>query len=366
MDAHAPVLTDRALNRALLARQGLLQPWDVPVETALHRLIGVQSQAPQAGYTALWARLASFDPAQLSDLIERRTAVRIALLRGTLFLVTAEDALALRPLLQPVMQRAIASTSGRRTADVSASSLIQAAGALMAERPRTFAELGTELAEIFPGYQAADLQRRARTDLALVQVPPRGLWQRSGPPAHVTLQAWLDRPVQDVADLATLLRRYLTAFGPATVADITAWSGLTGIRTAIEAVRPQLRTFRSERGQELFDVPDGLLPPADTPVGVRILGEFDNLLLSHADRSRIFDDSTRYRFMTQNGLIRSTLLLDGFVAGVCTMRTGARGTTLHVEPFAPLAAREVRAVRAEAERLLQLFGPAAAGTVVIA
>jgi hypothetical protein len=366
MVAAAPTLTVRQLNRALLARQGLLERWTVPVEQVLGRLVGLQAQSPQAPFGALWARMTDFRPAQLDDLLIERRAVRMALMRSTLFLVTTEDCLGLRPVMASVGLRAINSTATKRTADLDLARLLGVSRSLLAERPLTLGELGAALAAEFPRWEPADLSLLARTHLPLVQPPPRGLWGQSAPARHVTAQAWLDRELPDgsvgstdldPADPAAAIRRYLAAFGPATVADAQAWSGLAGLRPAMERLRSSLRVFRDERARELFDVPDGLRPAADTPAPARILGEFDNVLLSHADRSRIFDESHRMRFMTQNGLVRSTLLLDGFVAGTCLVKKDERHASLSVSAYRKLSRAERTATLAEAARLLKLCAP---------
>ncbi|MDQ1691580.1 MAG: hypothetical protein QOD87_1688 [Pseudonocardiales bacterium] len=353
------LLTERALNRALLARQGLLEPWDIPVPEAVERLVGLQAQAPTAPYVALWTRLAHFDPMTLGQLLLDRSCARIALMRSTIFLVTARDCLELRPVMQEASERSIASGPGKRTQGVEETVLLSRARELLNARPRTFSELGTLLAGDFPGYPPSDLAMRVRVGLPLVQVTPRGVWGQTMAATHATAEQWLGESLSERREPDDAIRRYLAAFGPATVADIAAWSGLAALRTPIERMRPTLRTFRNERGQELFDVPDGLLPDADTPVPVRIVGDFDNVLLSHRDRSRIFDETHRSRFMSVNGLITSTFLVDGFVAGTCTVSKAQGGATLSMTAFRPLPRNVRSALRAEGLRLLAFLTPAA-------
>ncbi|MGX7677816.1 winged helix DNA-binding domain-containing protein [Jatrophihabitans sp. DSM 45814] len=355
--AVGPVLTDLALNRALLARQGLLGRWHLPVTDAIERLVGLQSQAPNAPYTALWARLDSFDPTDLSTLMLDRQCVRIALMRSTIFLVTAQDCLRLRPVMQAASERTVLSNAGKRTQGIDLDRLLERADELFAEKPRTPNELGALLAPEFSDYLPADLASRVRVGLALVQVTPRGVWGMSGAPSHTTAERWLDRPLEVNPNPEDAILRYLAAFGPATVADIGVWSGLSGLRAPIDRLRPGLSVFRNERGQELFDVPDGLLPDPQTPAPVRILAEFDNILLSHADRGRIFDDANRMRFMSANGLIKSTFLVNGFVAGVCTVLSARSTATLTFRPFGELTKRTRSALASEGERLLEFLAP---------
>ena len=155
--------------------------------------------------------------------------------------------------------------------------------------------------------------------------------------------------------------RYVAAFGPATVADAQAWSGLTGLREVVGRLRPQLRTFRDEQGRELFDLPDAPRPDPDTPVPVRLVAEFDNLILSHADRSRIIGDAARQRIFTKNGIFPGTVLAGGYVAGMWRISRSRGTAVLAVELFGPLSARDRDALEAEGARLLSFAAAEAAG-----
>jgi hypothetical protein len=363
------VLSTRALNRALLARQGLLEPWSCGPEEAIERLVGMQSQAPNAPYVGLWTRLQQFDPDELSTLMLSRRTVRIALMRSTLFLVSARDCLALRAVLQPVMDRSMKTNQLKRLPGLDVERLTMLARELMASEPRTFAQLGALLAQDLGDYAAADLAAVARTVLPLVQVTPRGVWGASRAAYHSTVEEWLGEQPSTEQDPTDAIRRYLTAFGPATVADIQAWCGLTGLAAYVAKMADELRVFADERGRELFDVPDGLLPDPETVVGVKILPEFDDALLSHADRSRIFSDDTRSRFMTTNGLVRSTYLVDGFVHGCLNIsrdRSAGPGVaTATIEPFTRVRRTEAAALRVQVRRLLTFLEPGARHAIVI-
>jgi hypothetical protein len=346
------VLTDRALNRALLARQGLLERWDCSALEAIERLVGMQSQAPGAPYIGLWSRLEKFHPDELSQLMLDRAAVRIPLMRSTIFLVSVADALTLRPVMHSCISRGVAAFTRGRTEGLDVAQVARLGRAIVEERPRTTNDLGKLVAAEFSRYDSKDLEHVLRAALALVQVTPRGVWGRSHAAHHTTLEHWTGRPLgtDDRPDEA--IRRYLAAFGPATVADIQTWSGLQGIRPHVDRLRPTLRTFVNQRGQELFDVPDGLLPDPETPVQVRILAEFDNILLSHTDRARIFADQQRSRFMTINGLVRSTYLIDGFVRGVCALTRQKSTATLTFTPFVQLRKKDQATLEAEGHLLL--------------
>jgi hypothetical protein len=324
---------------------------------AIEHLVGMQAQAPLSPYVGLWSRLRTFDPAELAALIERREAVRIALMRSTIHLVSANDCIALKAVLAPVIERSYRSGWGKRFDGVDEVAVVAAAHELMRERPHTFAELGEALAPRWPGVERQAFGMAARTHLTLVQVPPRGIWGKGGPAAHAPAEIWLGRALGTDPDPAQMIVRYLAAFGPASVADVQAWSGLTRLRPALERLRAKLVTFEDETGVELFDVPGAPRPDARTPAPVRIVPEYDNILLSHADRRRVIADADRERIFT-----RPCLLVDGFAAGDVSVARGRRTALMTVGRFGAISKRAEAAVRAEGKRLLAFV---AAGTSAI-
>ncbi|WP_035795032.1 winged helix DNA-binding domain-containing protein [Kitasatospora mediocidica] len=348
----------RALNRALLARQHLLERTDATPEAMVGHLVGLQSQAVDPPYFGLWSRLREVRPEQVGDLIEQRTAVRLGLQRGTIHLVTAEDALTLRPLFQPVLDRALRGTFGKRLAGMDLDALAERGRRLVEERPRTFQQLGELLGAAHPDRDPAALAQAVRARLALVQVPPRGLWRAGGPAAHTTAEHWLGRPCAAPADgLDRLVLRYLAAFGPATAADVQKWSGLTRLSAVLTRLRPQLAEFRDEHGRTLYDLPDAPRPPADTPAPVRLVAPFDNLLLSHADRTRVLPQEYQPRVMTRNGIVLGSLLLDGLVAGTWELLPEGGVPRVRLHPFVPLPRAARAEALAEAQRLLDFALP---------
>ena len=358
-------LTARALNRALLDRQLLLRRDSLPaaagpradrvIETVEH-LVGLQAQAPFPPYYGLLSRLDGFRPADLAELLLTRKVVRIGLMRGTIHLVSADDCLGLRPVLQPVLERGLRANFGRRLTGADRAALAAAGRALVEDRPMTFSEIGGALAPRWPQYPPNALAQGVRALVPLVQVPPRAVWGQAGQAAHTSAEAWLGRPLAASASPDEVVLRYVAAFGPATVADAQAWSGLTGLREVVGRLRPQLRTFRDEQGRELFDLPDAPRPDPDTPVPVRLVAEFDNLILSHADRARVISEPDRQRLYSKNGIFPGTVLIDGFVRGTWRV-TAARGVAvLAIELFGE-ADGDRDAVVAEGERLLGFAAP---------
>jgi hypothetical protein len=346
------VLSRRALNRATLARQLLLHRSELPAANAVEHLVGLQAQTPHSWYTGLWTRLEDFRPQSVVDLINQRRLVRIALMRSTIHLVTAEDCLALRPLVQPVIERSMSGNFGRRLVGLDPVELIAAGRAIVDERPRTFGEIGALLAERWPGRDPAALAQAIRAWVPLVQVPPRGIWGLSGPIAHTSVEIWLGRPATAGLSREELIRRYLAAFGPATVKDMQTWSGLTRLAEVVEQLRPQLVSFYDEHGKELFDLPDASRPDPDTPAPVRFLYDFDNLLLSHADRTRFITDEYHQQGYTADGPMPCIVLIDGFTRASWKITRQRGSATLQITPFVALSAQVRAELSEEGARLL--------------
>jgi hypothetical protein len=346
------LLGRRALNRALLARQGLIERRRKPALEAIEHLVGMQAQEPQAPYIGLWSRLADFRPQELSTLITERRAVRMGLMRSTIHLVSARDCLGLYPLMRPVLERTFKGSSfSKQVAGVDLDELLAAGRDLLAAKPRTRAELSRLLAELWTGVDPASLAYAVTFLTPLVQVPPRGLWRQSAQPRLTTVEAWLGQELESEPSRSEMVLRYLAAFGPASIKDVQGWCGLTRLRGVVNGLDDQLRVFTDEDGEELLDTLDGPLPDPDTPVPPRFLPPFDNAILAHADRSRIVaceDRPTVYR----DRLMR-TFLVDGFVAG--TWRVD--GSTVHLRPHRRLSREDRVALTNEALRLLEFVAP---------
>jgi hypothetical protein len=347
--ANGAVLGTRVLNRALLARQHLLTRAEGSVLDLVEHLVGLQAQEPQEPYVGVWSRLRDFAPADLSDLLEQRTAVRVLLMRRTLHLVSARDCLALRRLHDPMLVARMRGTLGRRLPDVDEEALAAAGRPLFAATPSTLTDVARAVGHRWPHVAPRDVGDALSTLLPLVQVPPRGLWRQAAPARNTTIDAWLGaEPVEHTPETAeALVLRYLAAYGPAATADVRAWSGLTGLPAVVTRLRPHLRTFRDERGRTLLDLPDAPLPDPDTPAPVRFLPAFDNAVLGYDDRSRIIDDTDRGLSVQGARFV----LVDGRVTGTWT--TSVRGDVLHLDVTAhrSLTATERDDVVQEATRL---------------
>jgi hypothetical protein len=347
------LLSLRALNRASLDRQLLLRRSSLSVLETLELLVGMQAQTPHTAYVGLWTRLEGFRPEQLSDLMVDRSVVRMALMRGTIHLVTAADAWGLRPLIQPILDRVQQSQFGKRLDGVAMDEVVAMGRAFVEEAPRTFKALGDHLLTRWPDRDRFGLEQAVRAGVPLVQVPPRGLWGRSGPVAHTSIEAWLRTRPAETLTPDTMVRRYLGAFGPASVMDAQAWCGLTKLAVVFERLRPELITFRDPQGRELFDLPEAPRPHPETAAPVRFLYDYENLLLSYADRSRaIAPDLPARGLLTRTQESLSTFLVDGFVAGTWGIRRARRTATLAITPIDPLAKRDRVALEEEGERLL--------------
>ncbi|QIN81399.1 winged helix DNA-binding domain-containing protein [Rubrobacter tropicus] len=348
------VLSLRELNRATLARQMLLERAEVSPYEAVRRLVGLQAQVPNPPYVGLWTRLRDFGRGDLTGLMERRRVVRAPLMRSTLHLMAAEDYLSLWPALQPALVRALNAFFGKRAKDVKIRRLVAAARDALDEAPRTMGELKRVLAEVEPGRDGDALNYAVRAHLPLVQVPPGGTWGSGAAAAYATAESRLGPPAPDPeAALRDLLFRYLAAFGPASVKDFQAWSGLVRLKGPVEEMKGELRLLRDERGGELLDLPDAPLPPPDALAPPRFVPEYDNLVLSHADRRRVIADEDRKKVFLSAARVRATFLLDGFVAGVWKIEKTKNAASLIVEPFAPLSTEDRDALAEDGERLLR-------------
>jgi hypothetical protein len=359
-----PALTARQLNRATLARQLLLERADLDVVAATEQIGGLQAQEPASPHIGLWTRLAGFQPADLDRAISQRTVVKGTLMRSTLHIVSASDYLRLWPAIVRLMegirrQDRVQPPSPRRLA------ALQARAAAFTAEPRGLGELRDHLGAS-DGLAPDEVVWWIRRRVAFAHAPSDVAWSFGRRPRLAHALAWLgadDWPASTEEALEHLVRRYLGAFGPATAADVSQWSGLAvgKLRPGIAAVDAagELRRFTDERGRELLDLDGAPLPEPDTPAPPRLLPMWDSTILAFAERTRLITDEDRRVVVARNGDTLPTFTVDGVVAGLWWAHAGAGGRTwIVIEPFRPpLRRADARALEAEAERLATVVAP---------
>ncbi|MEU4516766.1 winged helix DNA-binding domain-containing protein [Nonomuraea wenchangensis] len=353
------ILDRRALNRTTLDRQLLLARAALPPAEAVARLVALQGQEADAPYIGLWSRLAAFTQDDLTALLHGGQVVRGTLLRATQHLSLADDYVWLRPLVQPVLDRTRKGAFGRALQDVDHAELTELARAHLEDAHRdgrvlTRPQLRDLLRRRWPQADPVALGYAVQTLLPIVHTPPNGVWGRGGATPFTLAEHWLGRPLDGPlgaeAAAERLVRRYLAAFGPASVMDVQAWSGLTRLRAVMEGM-PDLRTYQDETGRVLYDLAGLPLADPGTPAPVRFLPWFDNLMVAYADRGRFMTAEQR-KAVCVGAAIFPTFLVDGFVGGMWNLGGGV----LTAEPFHPLPARVREELEAEGARLMAFAG----------
>jgi hypothetical protein len=355
----AGILTRRDLNRALLARQLLLTRDRRSPADAIEQVAGLQAQLARPPFIGLWSRLRGFDRTALLDAVLDRRIVRVTAMRGTLHLLSARDYRTWRGALQPALDRGLDAIIGPARARLDLPAAEAEVRALLAKQPATFDAIRDHLAPRFPSVNVRHLAYALRLTLPLVQVPQgEQTWGYPGAAGFTAADRWLKAKVSTSATSpGTLVRRYLAAFGPAAVTDAQTWSGLPKLAPVFDGLRNELVTFRDERRRELFDLPDAPRPGADIPAPVRLVPDWDNVLLGHQDRSRVIANEHRARVSTRNLQVLATFLVDGMVAGSWSIGRKGKAATLVMVPFVKVAKKDQTALRVEAEALLSFAEP---------
>jgi hypothetical protein len=359
-------LSLRAQNRATLDRQWLISRHSATALEAIEHLVGMQAQIPLAPYVGLWTRLVDFNPLELAGLLETRQAVRGSLMRATIHLVSSRDFLAIRGLIQPRLEREVYSNTtygGKRLEGLDMQAVLAAGTARLTTAPATAAELRDHLASLWPDRDAPSLAHAVRCLLPTIQIPPRGVWGKAGNPTMSTADLWLDTPITQTPDVDALVLRYLAAYGPATVADAQSWSGLTHLAEVF--TRLPLRTYTDpDTLRPLYDLPDLLLPDEQSEVPTRFLPEYDNLLLSHTNRTRFYPTALPSRPL-QETLSKGTVLHNGYATALWKHpKQTKKAAILEIEPITKTSARTRKAIEAEAHDLLAFTTPLATTTEV--
>lgn len=361
-------LSTRELNRALLSRQHLLRRSDEPELDVVSGLVGLHAQIPVGPYVALWSRLRRYDPSRLSGMIESRELVRTALMRSTIHLVTPADCMTLRPLVQQVLDRDLYTNSAHASTvrDLDLDVVVRHGLELLDAQPRTPSELGKAMHERWPDAKPESLAYAVRNLASLVQIPPRGTWGGAGRTVHASASTWLGRALDPNPSIERMVRRYLAAFGPASVPDVQAGCGLTKLGEVVERMRPELRVHLDSSGKELFDVPEGVVPDPGVAAPPRYLPEFDNVFLSHANRERIIPDGLSFAewsrkhglMMTvRGGVLRGNLLIGGLLQGIWRVDRSGKAYTLVAEPFGKVSKKDLGVLEREGNALLGFAFP---------
>jgi hypothetical protein len=342
-------LSVRALNRAFLARQLLLAPSSLAPLEAIEHLGGLQAQVPRPPYIGLHTRLATFTRDELHALITAKTVVRATMMRATIHLVSARDFLALRPALSPLLSAMLIRTKRIDPAKLDALA--------RSHFPSAIATFSAAVARAFAIKHDASVGWAVRSHLPLVRVPTETRWSFSGNAYFDHACTYLSTTISATADPDDLIVRYLRAFGPASIKDAQAWSGLRNLAPAFERLRPLLVSFRDEKDRELFDLPDAPRPDEHTPAPIRFLPDYDNAMLGHDDRSRIIDDAYRPSLTSANGIVYATYLVDGRIAGKWTITRDKKRATITLAPYTKLAKPTRTALDEEAERIARFIEP---------
>jgi len=340
--ADAPVLTLRELNRATLARQMLLGRVSLPVVTAIERLAALQAQWAPSPYLALWSRLKEFERESLWSAIEKKhTVIRARLMRGTLHLVSARDFYAYAVATQDLQRGAWNRLQVGAGVDPKEVAKLAVA---YAREPRTSEDVVSHLTE------------------RLGSAPPAGHWAHGGTNVpYVAARHWIDggaRPTEEKA-LELLIRRYLGAFGPATLADVARFAGQVParIRPVLEKLAPSLRRFADEQGRTIFDLPRAPRPAADVEAPVRLLPRYDELLIGYEHRDRVIAKEHRGAVYSKNAIVEAVFFVDGFAAGTWSLATTKADAVVRLRPFNTLARSDRVAAIAEGEAIARFMAP---------
>ena len=350
-------MTLRELNRATLARQMLLAREKRPVVKAVEQLLALQAQLPRPPFTGLWSRLQDFSRAELAAAVHKRTVVRATSMRGTIHLMTAADFLKFRGCLQPSLDAGMQAILRERADALDTPALLTVARAYFAT-PHTFEDARDHMVSKFPRGDQRAMGYAARMGMPLVQVPSSDAWAYPARADFVGADTWLGKPVAACASLGPMVLRYLSAYGPSTVKDAQAWTGLGNLEPVFISLGSQLVTLAGPSGKPLYDLPDAPRPDADTPVPVRFLPEWDSVIVTRSDE-RVVTKADRPRVFLPGLRIAALVLVDGLAAASWKVSATSTKATLHIETFKPWSAATRREVETEGEALLRFVEPRA-------
>lgn len=356
------ILSLRQLNRTLLARQLLLERSPLDSHAAIENLVAMQSQIPNPPYIGLWTRLLRFEKSDLTALLQSRQVARAPWLRSTLHLVTAGDHQRFQAVIQPALARGLRSFFGVRAKGLDIERLIAIAKPYLEAETPAIGALRDKLQEHEPERDKQAMAYALRSALPLVQIPPSGTWGVGTRANYTTAESWLGAPKP--LDLGALFRRYLAAFGPASVMDFQTWTGMTSLKNQLAPVLKKLVKYQDDGGQALFDLPGALITPPEAPAPIRFLPEYDNILIAHRDRRRILPETQRKKVLVSAGRVLGTVLIDGFAAAIWKAQREKNIARLKVSLFEGQPADNLRDIEAEGRALLRFIGDDAEDFIV--
>lgn len=347
------LLSNRRLNRATLARQMLLGRQDADIAETVGFLGGLQAQQSNDPYIGLWSRLNGFTHQALTALIVDRTLARATTMRGTLHLHTAEDLVGFRALVQGFLEASWKSNFRKRFGSEDQTKVRRAGVRILDKGPITSGDLGRLLKTRFPTAEPLALSVLLQMSETLVQVPPTRIWRNGSAPRLVRVENWLPgrKPCLSRTDL---VRRYLAAYGPASINDMQIWCRLTRLGTQFKALEKELVTFEDSLGRVLYDLPDAPRPSADTPAPVRFLPLYDNVYLGYDNRRRMLMDDDTGRVNLFSGF-RPAVLIDGVIAAGWAVSRRQEMARLEIEPYRKLGKGEVREIEREGDDFLRFM-----------
>ena len=352
-DAMPETLSLRQLNRALLTRQLLLERAGMKSLTAITHLVGMQSQIPNPPYIGLWTRLSQFAKADLTALLDSRQIVRAPWFRSTLHLVAAEDHQRFQAVIQPALARGLRSFFGKRAKGLDIDKLVETAAPFLEREQPAIGALREELQRHFPHEDKQAMAYAVRSYLPLVQVPPSGTWGVGARATYTTAADWLG--AANPSGLESLFRRYLAAFGPASVMDFQTWCGITSLKSKLAPALKSLVAYRGEDGAQLFDLPDMELADPDMPAPIRFLPEYDNILIAHKSRERALPEAHRKKVFASAGRVLGSVLIDGFVGAIWKTRRDKASAVMTVTLFENIDSDKRDGIADEGMRLLRFI-----------
>mgnify|MGYP003577417679 CR=1 FL=1 len=351
-------LSTRALNRATLARQMLLERSDRGIADSVEFLGGLQAQQSNDPYIGLWSRLNGFRHEDLTALIVDKTLLRATSMRGTLHLHTIRDMVGFRALVQPFLSAQWKSNFLRRFGTEDQKAVQKAGRRLLDKGPMTAGALNKALKEKFQSAEPIALSSLLQLSETLIQIPPTRIWGTGSAPILTRIENWIGEVPKPVLSRVDLVRRYIRGFGPASVNDMQIWCRLTKLSAEFESIKDELVTFEDENERTLYDFPDAPRPDADTPAPVRFLPLYDNVYLGYDDRTRMLNDDTVH-LVNLFQAFKPAVLVDGTVSAGWTVTTKKDAALLEIDLYRKMTKRELKDIEAEGQSFVRFMSEGA-------